>query len=180
MTIVEILCAGILSLGIGGSVDRGEYACKHVPQIVKLSKEMNFRPELMISLIHYESRWYPHVVSRAKACGLTQVLPKYTGGKPYPRGAGNPVLTCEQLKDPVTSIDAGARALRYWLHRYGRGSEKIGLCGYNAGFRCRPKKDVAGKYVLPKAGKQGMAYSKNVRRMANRLRRYVRLNTPKD
>ena len=106
MSIIEILCAGILSLGIGGTPERGQFACTHVPQIVELSEEMGFRPELMISLIHYESRWQPHVVSRANACGLTQVLPRYTGGPAYPRGAGNPRLTCNQLKDPQTSIEA--------------------------------------------------------------------------
>ena len=173
MSIVEILCAGILSLGIGGTAERGEFACTHVPQIVELSEEMGFRPELMISLIHYESRWKPHVVSRANACGLTQVLPRYTGGPAYPRGAGNPRLTCDQLKDPRTSIDAGSRALRYWLHQYGRGNERIGLCGYNAGFRCRPRQNSEGQRVLPRAGQQGMRYSRNVTRLANRLRSYV-------
>ena len=173
MNIVEILCAGILSLGVGGNNERGEFACTHVPQIVELSKEMDFRPEIMISLIHHESRWKPGVVSKANACGLTQVLPRYTGGPAYPRGAGNPKLTCDQLKDPTVSINAGARALRYWLHKYGRGNEKIGLCGYNAGFRCRPRVGPDGKKVLPKAGQQGMRYSKNVIRLANKLRSYV-------
>lgn len=170
MTFVEILCAGILALGIGGTQERGKYACAHVPQVVKMSKEMGFRPELMISLIHYESRWYPHVVSRANACGLTQVLPRYTGGRPYPRGVGNPKLTCKQLKDPVTSITAGSKALRYWLHQYGRGNERIGLCGYNAGFRCKTSKK---KPKLSKGGRQGMSYSRKVVRTADKLKRYV-------
>ena len=163
MTLIEVLCAGILALGIGDSSERGEYACTHVPQIVEVSVAYGFRPEIMIALIHYESRFNPGVVSRANACGLTQVLPRYTGGRPYPRGVGNPRLTCDQLKDPETSILAGARALRYWLHVYGRGSEQTGLCGYNAGFRCKQR--------TPHAA--GSRYARRVRAMADRLSGYV-------
>lgn len=163
MTLIEALCASILAFGIGDSSSRGEYACTHVPQIVEVSQKFNLRPEVMISLIHYESRFNPRVVSSAGACGLTQVLPRYTGGRPYPRGTGNPRLTCEQLKDPRTSILAGARALRYWLHRYGRGSERVGLCGYNAGFRCKGQTPH----------RAGMRYSRRVIRMADRMERYV-------
>lgn len=168
MTLVEALCAAILAFGIGDSTPRGEYACTHVPQIIEVSKEFNLRPEVMVSLIHYESRFNPTVVSSAGACGLTQVLPRYTGGRPYPRGAGNPRLTCEQLKDPRTSILAGARALRYWLHQYGRGNERVGLCGYNAGFRCKGRNPHAA----------GMRYSRRVVRMANRLESYVNARVP--
>ena len=163
MTLVEALCAAIIAFGVGDSPSRGEYACTHVPQIIEVSNQFNLRPEVMISLIHYESRFNPTVVSSAGACGLTQVLPRYTGGRPYPRGAGNPRLTCEQLKNPRTSILAGARALRYWLHRYGRGSERIGLCGYNAGFRCK------GRNPHP----AGMRYSRRVIRLANQIQGYV-------
>ena len=168
MTLIEALCAAILAFGVGDSTSRGEYACTHVPQIIEVSQKFNLRPEIMVALIHYESRFNPRVVSRANACGLTQVLPRYTGGRPYPRGAGNPRLTCEQLKDPRTSILAGARALRYWLHIYGRGNERIGLCGYNAGFRCK------GADPHP----AGMRYSRRVVRMANRLESYVNARVP--
>ena len=166
MTLVEVICAGIVALGIGGTNERSEFACKYVPQVVVESNEMGFRPELMIALIHYESRWYPSVVSKANACGLTQVLPRYTGGRPYPRGVGNPKLTCKQLKDPTISITAGSRALRYWLKRYGKGNERVGLCGYNAGFRCKGKSPHKG----------GMKYSGKVVRMADKLRKYINLN----
>jgi soluble lytic murein transglycosylase-like protein len=166
MGIAEILCAGIITLGIGGSAERGKFACTHIPQIIELSDRFGFQPELMISLIHHESRWHPSAVSHANACGLTQVLPKYTGGAPYPRGAGNPTLTCKQLKDPKTSIDAGSRALRYWIMRYGKGSETIGLCGYNAGFRCRG-------IPLSRAGRSGMSYARRVLRMSMSLRTFV-------
>ncbi len=131
-------------------------------------EEINYGP-IMVSLIHYESRFNLRVVSSAGACGLTQVLPRYTGGRPYPRGVGNPRLTCEQLKDPRTSILAGARALRYWLHQYGRGNERVGLCGYNAGFRCKGQTPH----------RAGMRYSRRVIRMADRIERYVGDHIPR-
>lgn len=173
MGIAEILCAGILALGIGGTPERGEFACTHVPQIIERSRELGFRPALMISLIHHESRWQHRVVSHANACGLTQVLPRYTGGAPYPRGAGNPRLTCDQLKDPRVSIDAGSRALRYWIQRYGRGNERVGLCGYNAGFRCKTTRE---RPALSRAGRAGMSYARRVLRTASALEAYVRNN----
>ena len=31
----------------------------------------------------------------------------------------------------------GAKKLNYWIHKYGKKNKTIGLCGYNAGFRCK-------------------------------------------
>jgi hypothetical protein len=58
------------------------------------------------------------------------VLPRYTK---------NPKLTCDDLKNPKTSIWTGAKKLNYWIYEYGRGNKRTGLCGYNAGFRCKGK-----------------------------------------
>ena len=43
------------------------------------------------------------------------------------------------MKDPKTSIREGAKKLSYWVHNYGSGSYKIGLCGYNGGYVCKRK-----------------------------------------
>lgn len=161
----ELLCSAIIALNIGGSVERAEYACTHTPQIIEVSEEMGFRPELFVSLIHHESMWNPGAVSENNACGLTQVLPKYTGGQPYPLGIGGKKLSCDQLKDPQNSIVAGAHALRYWLYQYGRGHERVGLCGYNAGFRCY---DIS-------SDDTGMIYASRVIRTANRIRNHMLL-----
>jgi len=172
MILIDALCAGILALGIGtgGTANNIEYACTHVPQIVETSIRLDLRPEVVIALIHYESRWTPTAVSHAGACGLTQVLPKYTGGRAYPRGTGVPKLTCDQLKDAKTSINAGMHTLRYWHHRYARGNELIALCGYNAGFRCK------GPNAVPK----GVRYATRVKRLADKLRRYVDARLSRD
>ena len=169
MTLAEIFCLAVLSLSVGDSKKNSEFACSQMDLIVRTSVEHRIRPEVLVSLIHHESRFNPGVVSQANACGLTQVIPKYTGSKK----TGVKKLSCQDLKDPEVSIIAGTKTLNYWVYKYGKGSEKIGLCGYNAGFRCRPIKDKDGKKSLLRAGKRGMVYSRNVLKLADKLKRAV-------
>ncbi len=93
-------------------------------------------PELLAAVIFVESSFYPNVVSSANACGLTQVVPRWTGG-PETKGIK---YTCQQLKDPKTSIRVGAQILSYNIRVYGKGNEDKGLCVYNAGTKCITKK----------------------------------------
>jgi len=90
---------------------------------------------------------------------LTQVIPRFTGS----RQTKVPKLTCEELYDPHTSITAGAMTLRYWIYSYGRGSTRVGLCGYNAGFRCKGENPH----------RSGMSYARIVSRTAKRINRKV-------
>ena len=96
----------------------------------------DIEPELLAALIFVESSFYPSVVSSANACGLTQVIPKWTGG-PETKGIK---YTCQQLKNPETSIKVGAQILSYNIRVYGKGNENKGLCVYNAGTKCITKK----------------------------------------
>ena len=139
-----VLCAAMISAG----VPRAKYACKHTPQIVSESKKHRFDPIVFVALIHVESNWLPHVVSYANACGLTQVIPKYSRG-----------YTCKQLKTPKTSIKVGSRIFGYWLNKYSKGNYYTALCAYNAGFRCKGKRP----------NKWGMRYAKKVMKMATRI-----------
>ena len=70
--------------------------CKYENIIVAEAEKNNIEPELLASVIYVESGFYPHVVSGANACGLTQVIPKWTGG----RETGGKKYTCKQLKTP--------------------------------------------------------------------------------
>ena len=145
----KVLCAAIIAssgvFGIGGK-DR---ACKHSRQVVEASSKYKLDPYLLTALIQVESNWKSHVVSPAGACGLTQVVHKYSK------------YNCKQLKNPKISIWEGAKKLNYWIYKYGKGNLKIGLCGYNAGFRCKGKSAI----------KSGLTYARKVVTMSNRLKR---------
>ena len=131
-----------------------------MPTVVKEAKENNLDPFLLMGLIAVESSWSPQVVSSANACGLTQVLPRFTGG-PTTNGRK---YTCSELKNPAVSIKVGAQTLSWWINKYGKGDVPIGLCGYFSGFRCKPKINPAGriyyKKVLDQKQKLLRIYSK--------------------
>ena len=135
---------GVLKLSEQGV----EVACDNAEHIVKYSKEANFDPALIAALIYVESRFTPTAVSRAGACGLTQVLPKYS----------RPKSTCDQLKDPETSIKAGITALSYWKVKRKKKRIQEALACYNAGNKCLESKN-------------GTSYSKIVLRKYRQIKR---------
>lgn len=120
--------------------------CKYEHIIVAEAEKNNIEPELLASVIYVESRFYPHVVSKANACGLTQVIPKWTGG----RETGKRRYTCKQLKNPRTSIAVGARILGYMIRKYAKGNEDKALCMYNAGSRCLRRRNFYKKLYYVK------------------------------
>ena len=134
MTLAEMICMAIFSI----SMPNADFACEHMETVVEYSEKSDIDPILLTALIYSESRWNPKVESRAGACGLTQVIPKWSRSVGYASG--------KQLKNnPDLSIKKGAQILHYWVHKYGKGDVKIGLCGYNAGFRCRGKNKISNK-----------------------------------
>mgnify|MGYP001185395116 FL=1 len=153
----EILCLVLLQLGMPKG-ERAEFACRHLDVVIDAAKSNRLAPDLLVAMIYTESRWNPKAVSRSGACGLTQVLPKYTR---------KPRLKCKDLFDPELSIEVGAKKLNYWIYKYGRGNKRTGLCGYNAGFRCK------GKHK----NKRGMYYAKKVLKRAAKIKRkYKKIN----
>lgn len=145
----KIICAAIISNPALFSHSGAIRACRYSKIVIKASKKYNLDPYLLTALIKVESNWKPRVVSSAGACGLTQVLHKYSK------------YNCEQLKNPKTSILEGAKKLNFWIYKYGKGDLKTGLCGYNAGFRCKGKKP----------NKKGLTYAKKVVTMSDMLKR---------
>ena len=141
---------------------------KNSEYVVSLSKEYNFDPMLIFALIYVESGWKKTSVSSAGACGLTQVMPKYTGNG---RGGKNPAgvkkLSCDQLKKSRVSIKAGIKTLNWW-RKYHNGDISRALCSYNAGFRCSYKKNKKGK-IVKSPNKHGMRYSRKVLRYKNKF-----------
>ena len=141
MTYAEIICAAIISLGMPNA----DYACTHMDTVIEVSKEYHLDPIILTALIHVESRWSPRAKSRAGACGLTQVIPKFSRKFGY--------VGCRMLKRrPKLAIRKGGQILNYWIKTYGKGDVLKGLCAYNAGYRCSGKN----------ANKRGIAYAKKV------------------
>lgn len=137
-------------------------ACNNAEYIIQQSEKREIDPLIVAAIIYTESAFSPQVVSKAGACGLTQVLPKYSK------------YTCGQLKQPRVAIREGVRALSLWLTwaegaagKRGETRSKIdiALCGYNAGVRCirRPKSRVTKKVMR--------GYVRKVKMVRQRLKR---------
>ena len=144
--LAELLCVVVMNMGMPNA----DVACDYMEEVVEAAEINRFDAPLLISLIYYESRWKATAVSSRGACGLTQVLPKYTR---------KPRLTCKQLKDPYTSIYAGAHALGRWLEKP-KYTRARALCAYNAGYSC-------GKQYRKTHG--GWRYSRKVQNYANTI-----------
>ena len=157
---IVTLCAVFSDPSFYMSKSKTEKVCGLLPTVVEEANRNKIDPFLLMGLINVESYWNPRVVSSANACGLTQVVPKYTGWQP----TDGRKYTCEQLKDPKTSIKVGAKILAWWIQKYGEGDIPTGLCGYFSGFRCKPNLNRAGdryhKKVLTQKQKIEVIYSK--------------------
>jgi soluble lytic murein transglycosylase-like protein len=142
MSIASLLCSSVLAIGM----PRAEHACRHMETLVEEAIANDIEPEVLIALIHEESRWKSWVESKAGACGLTQVIPKYAMTK----------ISCSKLKRPKTSIRVGAKVLSHWVYEYGDGDYITGLCGYNGGYNCPTLS-------------RSKAYARRIMRMAKKL-----------
>jgi soluble lytic murein transglycosylase-like protein len=134
----QIFCLTLYLLGdTFGALpeDRVELACEQAEHLIETVEQYDIDPAIFAGLIFYESRWDPNAVSHANACGLTQVLPRYVDE------------TCEELKNPVTSISVGARSLDMWTRMTVRdedGRRRVprpggiheALACYNVGHAC--------------------------------------------
>lgn len=101
-------------------------ACDNVESLITTSYEENINPFVFASLIYHESRFSPEAKSKAGACGLTQVIPKYVPP------------TCKQLqRNTELSIQTGAIILSMWLSK--KKTYHTALQCYNSGVRCKSK-----------------------------------------
>ena len=149
---------------------RKNTACSSIKLIIKESEESNIDPDIVFALIYVESGWKKTAVSSANACGLTQVIPKYTGKitKKY---------NCDQLKIPRNSIRVGIKTLKFWIN-YHDGNIARGLCSYNAGYRCSYVKNKKGK-IVKRPNRHGMRYAKKVLKIKDIIEQKYREKTKK-
>jgi len=150
MTVVELICAAF----VAAALPNADVACEHMEMVVDASERYNVDPVVMTALIHIESRWTPTARSRSNACGLTQILPKYTskfyGGR----------ASCRQLYNPKLSIYKGTDIMGRYLKRYKRNYRRS-LCSYNAG----PRRCVRGHGPT-----KGTRYARMVLKTARKLK----------
>tara|TARA_Y100000034_G_scaffold122819_1_gene168753 strand:- start:1837 stop:2358 length:522 start_codon:yes stop_codon:yes gene_type:complete len=158
MSLAELLCMAVLSVGMSNA----DFACYHMDTVVEAAEQSDIDPVVLVALIYIESRWNPKAVSRSGACGLTQIIPRWSTNKKRSFGER---LTCQQLFDPELSIRRGAKILAYWYHKYGKKRYKIALCGYNAGFSCKG----------PDPSSRGRAYAKNVLRRTKKIKKEIKI-----
>ena len=138
---IILLCSVFSDPSFYMSEGRQKSICKIMPHVVAEAERNNIDPFLLAGLITVESNWNSQAISHAGACGLTQVMPKYTGGRATKRAK----YTCEQLKNPRTAVTAGSDILSWWLYSYAGGDVPTALCGYFSGFRCKPNINKAGE-----------------------------------
>lgn len=98
--------------------------------VVASAEGLGLDPYVLAGLIRQESEFNPKAVSRARAYGLTQVLP--STGREFARRAGVPRVTIATLTQPLPNLKLGATILRSLLDRYS-GKWELALAGYNAG-----------------------------------------------
>jgi soluble lytic murein transglycosylase len=87
-------------------------------------------PYVFAGLIRQESEFNPKAVSRARAYGLTQVLP--STGRQFARSAGVSTVTVSTLTQPLPNLKLGSTILKSLFDRYS-GKWELALAGYNAG-----------------------------------------------
>lgn len=98
--------------------------------LVRNAEDRNLDPYLLAGLIRQESEFNPAAISRARAYGLTQVVPGT--GRQFARRAGVTPFATRLLTQPGPNLKIGSSILKSMLDAQG-GSLEQTLAGYNAG-----------------------------------------------
>jgi soluble lytic murein transglycosylase len=94
------------------------------------AQENELDPFLVAAIIRQESEFRPDAVSRARAIGLMQLLPKT--GRVLARQMKIRPYSTQRLMDPSLNLRLGTRYFRDRLDEFG-GTAEYALAGYNAG-----------------------------------------------
>ena len=140
-----ILCATAYSFDRTDNKTQWSNICANMDHVLHYSKTLDIKPESLIVLTWHESRWRYGSKSDVGACGIAQVVPKYT----------EPRVSCSDLKDPEVGLLYGAKALRHWLNTTDNNLTQA-YCHYNCGNQCFP---------------QGLEYARDVMKSYRRFNR---------
>ncbi|MGH9531764.1 MAG: transglycosylase SLT domain-containing protein [Terriglobales bacterium] len=94
------------------------------------AEENELDPFLVAAIIRQESEFRPDAVSRARAIGLMQLMPKT--GRVVARQLKIKPYSTQRLTDPSLNLKLGTRYFRDQLDEFG-GTPEYALAGYNAG-----------------------------------------------
>ena len=94
------------------------------------SRARGLDPYIVAALIRQESEFNPKAISRAKAYGLTQVLP--STGRQLSRRVGMPRFSPSMLFEPDINLKLGTYYLKSLLDKH-EGKWEETLAAYNAG-----------------------------------------------
>jgi len=120
-----------------------EQVHESVQQIVYHAERYGNDPFEMVSLTWYESKHRRDVVSRAGACGVLQVIPRWH------------VYSCKEMNASYSKgAEAGNFMAAWWKKRYKRRYDWI--CHYNAGNEC---------------GNKSKKWAHSLKRFSNRLKK---------
>lgn len=141
------------------NVTNHENICNNLDTINYVSEKYNIEPEILVSIFWIESNFKPNEKSHANACGISQVIPKYTDFYRSLRKKGfsinaAKIKTCKYLSNIKNGIIQGSKAFSFWYHDYANGNIKIALCGYNAGFRCKNESKKERDIIAAKKAKK--------------------------
>ena len=154
------ICLALLDMP---GIENEKNICNNIQTIYEVSSKYKIEPDLYVSMLWVESNFKTEIISyTGKACGISQVVPKWT----------RPRVTCKDLSDPKVAMEQGARI--YSIFKiYGGRSLDITLCAYNQGYRCKgekpPKKE--GDFDPEKTG---IVYASKLKKFIRRLRRSIR------
>jgi soluble lytic murein transglycosylase len=99
-------------------------------ELEKYARQRSLDPFLVAALIRQESEFDPRAVSRARAYGLTQILP--STGRQLARKAGLRRFSAAMLFQPAVNLNLGTYLFRSLVDQYG-GRLEPALAAYNAG-----------------------------------------------
>lgn len=140
-----ILCLAAYSFDATDNKTQWSNICSNIGSVMKHSSDNEIEPEALMALSWHETRWRDNQVSAVGACGIVQVIPKYT----IPR------VTCRDLQNSDTGFQYGAIALRNWLNHANNNLTRA-FCHYNSGNNCYSR---------------GLTYARHVKRSYRRMKR---------
>lgn len=155
------ICLALLDMN--GVVNQ-KNICDNMKNISEISQKYKIQSDLYVSMLWVESNFNTNIVSyTGKACGISQVVPKWT----------RPKMSCKELNmNTAAAMEQGARIYSIFK-RYGGKDLRTTLCAYNQGYRCKGEKPPKnpGDFDPEKTGK---VYASKVIKFRKRLRKNIR------